>query len=412
MTKAKQFNISQESVKAAFERVKRNKGAAGVDAESVEDFEKDLEGNLYKLWNRLSSGSYHPPAVKCVEIPKRAGGTRSLGIPTVSDRVAQMVVKMYLEPGVEPIFHPDSYGYRPNKSALDAVAKTRERCFRKAWVIDLDIRAFFDSLSHELVLRLVRKHTDCKWILLYIERWLKAPLMKEDGTLVERDTGSPQGSVISPLLSNIVMHHVFDTWMSERFPRIEFERYADDAVAHCVSKSQAELVLRAITRRLADHQLDVNLDKTKIVYCKNWNRSEEHENESFNFLGYTFRPRLSRGEEGIFLGFNPAIADDARKEISRTIKEWRLHMRSGQTLEDLARQINPKVQGWINYYGRYHRSEMYPVLKRINWYLVKWAKRKYKTLHRRPQQARDWLIRISGERPGLFVHWRFGLAPK
>ena len=193
MNKAKQFAISRAVVEAAFERVKANKGAAGVDNESITDFEKDLERNLYKLWNRMSAGSYFPPAVKSVEIPKRVAGTRILGVPTVSDRVAQMVVKLYLEPEVEPIFHPDSYGYRPNRSALDAVAKTRERCFKKAWVIDLDIRAFFDSFSHDLVLQMVRKHSDCKWILLYIERWLKAPLMLEDGTISRAECRKPTG---------------------------------------------------------------------------------------------------------------------------------------------------------------------------------------------------------------------------
>jgi RNA-directed DNA polymerase len=412
MNKAKQFAISRAVVEAAFERVKANKGAAGVDNESIADFEKDRERNLYKLWNRMSAGSYFPPAVKSVEIPKRVAGNRILGVPTVSDRVAQMVAKLYLEPEVEPIFHPDSYGYRPNRSALDAVAKTRERCFKKAWVIDLDIRAFFDSLSHDLVLQMVRKHSDCKWILLYIERWLKAPLMLEDGTLVERNVGSPQGSVISPLLSNIAMHHVFDRWMTERYPNTPFERYADDVVAHCETEAHAKAVLKAITKRLAEHQLEVNLEKTRIVYCKNANRPGEYETERFDFLGYTFKARSSKNSEGeMFLGFNPAIADGAQKDISGAIRQWRLHMRSDHSIEELAKQINPEVQGWINYYGRFYKSAMVPILKRINWYLVKWAMRKYKTLHRKPRVAREWLARLHSEQPKLFAHWRFGVAP-
>ncbi len=412
MNKAKQFAISQAVVEAAFERVKANKGAAGVDNESIEEFEKDLERNLYKIWNRMSSGTYFPPAVKCVEIPKRVG-TRILGVPTVSDRVAQMVVKLYLEPEVEPQFHCDSYGYRPNRSALDAVAKTRERCFRKAWVIDLDIRAFFDSLDHELVLRMVRKHTGCKWILLYIERWLKAPLMLENGTLAERLAGSPQGSVISPLLSNIVMHHVFDRWMTERYPNTPFERYADDAVAHCETESHAKAVLKAITQRLAEHHLEVNLEKTRIVFCKTEKRSGSYANEQFDFLGYTFRPRRTRNSEGeMFLTFSPAIADDARHGIKETIRKWRLHMRSEHSIEELAKQINPEVQGWINYYGRFNKSAMVPALERINWYLVKWSKRKYKSLHRKPEHAKKWLALINSEQPNLFAHWKFGVKPR
>ena len=413
MTKAKQFTISQTAVEIAFERVKANKGAAGVDGESIEDFEKDLERNLYRIWNRMSSGSYMPPAVKCVEIPKRTGGARRLGIPTVSDRVAQMVAKLYLEPEVEPIFHPDSYGYRPNRSALDAVGKARERCFKKAWVIDLDLKAFFDSLNHDLVLQMVRKHTDCKWILLYIERWLKAPVILENGTIVERTAGSPQGSVVSPLLSNIVLHHVFDRWMEERFPNTPFERYADDIVAHCETEAHAKAVLKAITKRLSEHQLEVNQEKTRIVFCKNANRSGEYENERFDFLGYTFRARSSKNSDGeLFIGFNPAIADEARKEMSGKIRQWRLHLRSDHSIEELARHINPEVQGWINYYGRFNKSAMVPKLQRINWYLVKWAMRKHKALRRRPQKTREWLVRIYGEQPNLFVHWRFGLAPR
>lgn len=413
MTKAKQFTISQTAVEIAFERVKANKGAAGVDGESIEDFEKDLERNLYRIWNRMSSGSYMPPAVKCVEIPKRTGGARRLGIPTVSDRVAQMVAKLYLEPEVEPIFHPDSYGYRPNRSALDAVGKARERCFKKAWVIDLDLKAFFDSLNHDLVLQMVRKHTDCKWILLYIERWLKAPVILENGTIVERTAGSPQGSVVSPLLSNIVLHHVFDRWMEERFPNTPFERYADDIVAHCETEAHAKAVLKAITKRLSEHQLEVNQEKTRIVFCKNANRSGEYENERFDFLGYTFRARSSKNSDGeLFIGFNPAIADEARKEMSGKIRQWRLHLRSDHSIEELARHINPEVQGWINYYGRFNKSAMVPNLQRINWYLVKWAMRKHKALRRRPQKTREWLVRIYGEQPNLFVHWRFGLAPR
>ena len=228
MDKTKPFHIPKRAVWEAYQRVKANRGAAGVDDQSIEVFEKDLKNNLYKLWNRLSSGSYFPPPVKRVEIDKRGGGTRPLGIPTVADRMAQAVVKAHLEPELEKQFHPDSYGYRPGKSALDAVGRARERCWCNDWVLDLDIRAFFDSISHDLLLRAVRKHTDCAWVLLYIERWLKAPVQLEDGTLEPREKGTPQGSVVSPLLANLFLHYAFDRWMAIHQPSISFERYADD----------------------------------------------------------------------------------------------------------------------------------------------------------------------------------------
>ena len=302
MSKAKPFEISQVVVEEAFRRVKANKGAAGVDGESIAEFESELENNLYRIWNRMSSGTYMPPPVKSVEIPKDNGkGVRRLGVPTVADRVAQMVVKLYLEPQVEPTFHADSYGYRPGKSALDAVAKTRERCWRSAWVIDLDIRGFFDNLDYNLVLRAVRKHTECKWILLYIERWLKAPIQMEDGALIPRASGSPQGSVISPLVSNIFMHHAFDEWMRKTFPNVPFERYADDVVAHCKTEKQAKYVRDVIAKRLALCKLELHPEKTRIVYCKDELRRGNYKHERFDFLGYTFRPRTARTREDICL---------------------------------------------------------------------------------------------------------------
>lgn len=300
MHKAKQFAISESVVRAAFEKVKANKGAAGVDEQSVEDFEQNLEANLYKIWNRMSSGTYFPPPVKSVEIPKASGGTRRLGVPTVADRVAQMVVKMYLEPEVEPKFHPDSYGYRPRKSALDAVAKATERCHQKWWVIDLDIKGFFDSLDHAILMRMVRTHTTCRWILLYIERWLKAPLQLEDGTLVARDRGSPQGSVISPLLANIYLHHAFDMWMVKYCPKVKFERYADDIVAHCY-EGQTKNVLSAIAYRLKLFKLELHPEKTKIVYCKQADRPGTYPNMAFDFLGFTFRARGMRNPRRSYL---------------------------------------------------------------------------------------------------------------
>jgi RNA-directed DNA polymerase len=346
----KPFVISKRLVWAAWLKVKANKGAAGVDEQSIEEFESDLKGNLYKLWNRMSSGSYMPPPVRAAEIPKKGGhGVRVLGVPTVADRVAQTVVHLVLEPEVEPVFHPDSYGYRPGRSALDAVGRCRERCWRYDWVIDLDLRSFFDTLDHELVLKAVAHHTDLRWVLLYVQRWLKAPLHLRDGSLQARDRGSPQGSAISPVLANIYLHYALDLWLSREFPAVPFERYADDAILHCNTQHQARVVLDAITQRLAQVGLELNLDKTRIVYCKDSNRRGSHEHERFTFLGYTFRPRRARNRSGrIFANFLPAVADDATKAISHTIKRWRLHLWSAKTLTDLARAINPIVRGWIS----------------------------------------------------------------
>jgi len=414
LDKTKSFDISKWVVYDAYLRVKANQGAAGVDEESIEDFEKDLKRNLYKIWNRMSSGTYFPPPVRSVEIPKNdgKGGIRRLGVPTVSDRIAQTVVKLYLEPEVESLFHPDSYGYRPNKSALDAVAKARERCWRHDWVLELDIVAFFDRLDHSLVMSAVRKHTNCKWILLYIERWLKAPLQMKDGTLVQRDCGSPQGSVISPLISNIFMHHVFDMWMHEEFRHVPFERYADDGIAHCKTEKQARYVRDSIAKRLAQFKLDLHPDKTRIVYCKDADRRGSYEHEQFDFLGFLFRPRLSKNKHGKhFVNFTPAASEKARKEISREIRSWNIQMRSDKSIGDLALMFNKIVQGWINYYGRFYKSRLYPILRHLNHDLVIWARKKYKRLRAGSRRARRWIARIAQREPNLFAHWRFGVRP-
>ena len=410
--KPKSFAISKRAVWEAWLRVKANRGAAGVDEQSIAEFERDLSGNLYKLWNRLSSGSYFPPPVRAVEIPKRDGSLRVLGVPTVADRVAQTVACGYLEPGVEPHFHPDSYGYRPRRSALDAVGVCRERCWRQAWVLDLDLKSFFDSVPHDLVLKAVARHTDLRWVLLYVERWLKAPLQHQDGSLVARDRGTPQGSAISPLLANVFLHYAFDLWMAREYPAVEFERYCDDVIVHARSESEARQLRAAIASRLAECGLELNEQKTRIVYCKSSVRRGSHEHVSFDFLGYTFRPRLSRNRSGDeFVGFLPAVSDDARKHIGREIRRWRLHVRSGTTLTELARSINVIVRGWIGYYGRFYRSELARLLRRINEYLVRWATPKYKRLRRRPAKARRLLAEVYRREPGLFAHWRIGARP-
>lgn len=413
MSKAKPYSISKQVVWNAYKRVKANRGAAGVDKQSLVAFEKDLKNNLYKIWNRMSSGSYFPPPVRLVEIPKEKG-KRPLGIPTVSDRVAQTVAKMYLEPLVEPKFHEDSYGCRPGKSALDAVATARKRCWRRDWVVDIDIKGFFDNLDWSLVMRAVRFHTDVKWLHLYIERWLSAPVEMEDGSRVERTKGSPQGSVISPLLANLFMHHTFDDWMGRNYPNIQFERYVDDIVIHCVSEKQAKFILQAVRRRLEECGLELHHEKTIIVYCKDDDRRGKYDLIQFDFLGYTFQPRRAKNRYGkYFISFLPAISTKSANKIRTTIRGWRIAAtRNNQSLEDLAKLTDPYVRGWMNYYGRFYRSKCGQVLRYLNNVLVKWVRRKYKDRFRcKERKAAHWLGRIAERDPNLFVLWKLGIKP-
>ena len=410
---AKSFCISKKVVLEAYKRVKANHGAAGIDSESVEEFEKGLKNNLYRIWNRMSSGTYFPPPVRSVGIPKKDGGERRLGIPTVSDRIAQTVVKMYLEPMVEPHFHPDSYGYRPGRSAADALAVTRQRCWRYDWVIDLDIRGFFDNLDHALVMRAVGKYTQCRWILLYVERWLRAPVQQEDGTLVPRTKGTPQGGVVSPLLANIFLHLAFDDWMRSSHPDVPFERYADDIVAHCRTEEQAKQVLESIKRRLERCRLELHPEKTKIVYCKDDDRKGGYPNEKFDFLGYTFRPRRSKNRWGkFFINFTPAVSNEAAKGMRQEMRRWRINLRSDKAIDDLARMWNPVLRGWIQYFGRFYKSALNPIFRHFNDLLVRWAMRKYKRLQRHRRRAEHWLGGIARREAGLFAHWQLlGLKP-
>jgi RNA-directed DNA polymerase len=402
----KPFDISKLEVWQAYLKVKGNKGAAGVDGQSIEDFEKDLKNNLYKVWNRMSSGSYFPPAVKAVEIPKPHGaGTRTLGVPTVSDRIAQTVAAARLEAKVDPIFHPDSYGYRPGRSALDAVKACRQRCWKTNWVIDLDIQKFFDSVPWDLVIKAVEKHTDDLWIVLYVKRWLQAPLALSNGCLQQRDRGTPQGSSISPVLANLFMHYAFDMWLTRSFPGVQFERYADDAVVHCVSEDQARRVLSALGDRMEQVGLRLHPGKTRIVYCKDSNRRASYEHTAFTFLGFTFRARKARSRQGrYFTNFLPAISKDALKKISSEVRSWRLHMRMHLTFADLTRRINPVVRGWLQYYGAYYRTALFAFLSRINAYLMRWIRKKYKRL-RRFKKAHEGWQRITSQHPRLFAHW-------
>ena len=414
MTQAKSYEISKRVVWEAYKKVKANHGAAGVDGQSLAVFGRDVGHNLSKLWNRRSSGSYFPPPVRRVEIPKgTTGATRPLGIPTVSDRIAQMVVKLVFEPLGEPHVHPDSYGYRPGKSALDAVDVTRKRCWRQDWVIDLDITGFFDNLDHGLVMQAVRHHTSLPWILLYVERWLQAPVQRADGSLEERTKGSPQGSVMSPLLSNLFMHYAFDDWMRRNSPFIQFARYADDAVMHATSLQQAQHVLRVVRDRLKQCGLELHPEKTKIVYCQDADRRGTHAHITCDFLGYTFQPRRAQNRWGTyFVSFLPAVSKKAANSMRATIRSWRLGAtRNNQSLEEIATFVNPYVRGWVNYYGRFYRSALTPVLRCLERSLVYWARRKFKRLRRHRRRAEHWLGRIARREPKLLVLWHIGIRP-
>jgi group II intron reverse transcriptase/maturase len=407
LDKAKPFSISKREVWEAYKRVKANQGAAGVDGQSIAELEGDLKNNLYKLWNRMSSGSYFPPPVRRVEIPKGDGRTRPLGIPTVADRIAQMVVKRYLEPEVDKHFHPDSYGYRPRKSAIEAVGRARERCWRYDWVLDLDIQGFFDSIDHKLMMRAVRRHTDCPWVLLYIGRWLKAPVQMPDGTVVNREKGTPQGGVVSPLLANLFLHYAFDMWMKQNHSDIPFERYADDAICHCRTEAQAQSLRKELEQRFAQCRLKLHPQKTKIVYCKDGNRRGNYPHEKFDFLGYTFRTRRSKNRWGkYFVGFSPAASAEALRDFRRELRHWRLHAQSDKSLEDLSRMFDPVLRGWANYYGCFYKSALYPTFQHLDRILVRWALRKYKRLRGHQRRAAHWLRRIACHQPELFAHWR------
>lgn len=411
MTKTKAYDISKWAVYTAYERVKANKGSYGVDGQSIEEFEKDLKGNLYKIWNRMSSGSYFPQPVRAVTIPKTNGGTRVLGIPTVEDRIAQMVAKLYFEPCVELLFLDDSYGYRPNKSAIQAIGMTRKRCWARDWVLEYDIKGLFDNIRHDYLLEMVRRHTTLKWVILYVERWLTTPFQQEDGSLVVRTSGTPQGGVISPVLSNLFLHYAFDSFMTKEYPKAWWERYADDGVLHCKTYEQAVYMRSVLRERFRLFGLELNEDKTRIVYCKDVDRIADYPDTSFDFLGYTFRPRLARNKFGkIFLNFLPAISDKAVKGIKPEVKRWRLQLKVTKSLNDLAGMFNSQIQGWISYYGHYYKSELVYTLRYVNQCLVKWVRRKYKKYkHRR--RAEYWLGRIAKRDTNLFAHWRYGVLP-
>lgn len=412
MNAAKPFAINKWQVYEAFQAVKANAGSAGVDGQSIKAFEMDLKGKLCKIWNRMSSGSYFPPPVKAVAIPKKNGGERILGVPTVADRVAQMVVKQVIEPGIEACFLPDSYGYRPGRSALDAVGVTRKRCWRYDWVLEFDIQGLFDNIDHALLLRAVEKHVKCEWAKLYVKRWLTAPMQCADGTLVARTKGTPQGGIVSPVLANLFLHYTFDVWISRNHPANPWCRYADDGLVHCRTEQEAQAIMAALDERFAQCGLQMHPDKTKIIYCKDGQRKGQGPNKQFDFLGYTFRPRRVKNSarNSMFVSFTPAVSNKALKAMREKTRALNYRNRTDLSLADIARLHNPILRGWLAYYGRYCRSALYPIFRHFNKTLVAWAMRKYKRLKNHKTRASRFLEQIAEKYPSLFVHWQAGMV--
>jgi RNA-directed DNA polymerase len=401
--------VTQTMVRLAFKRVKKNRGRAGIDKESLADFELNLEDNLYKIWNRMASGSYFPPAVKEVEISKEDGKMRKLGIPTVGDRVAQTVVKDYIEPRFEAIFSPSSYGYRPNRNCHQALTQVRQNCWRTDWAIDLDIKGFFDNIDHELLMLSINKLVTEKWIKMYIKRWLEMPIVTVKGETKYREgKGTPQGGVISPLLANVFLHYVFDKWMQINYPAIKFARYADDVIVHCPTKEIAEAVLKAIEGRMRQCKLELHPEKTKIVYCKDTHRKGDNEHIQFNFLGYTFQPRETVSHRGIFISFDCAISKAKQTKIKDAIRSTRLQKASNATIREIAQVLNPMIQGWLNYFGKFRKSAMRGVFYCLNERLVHWVHNKYRSINW--LQSFEWIRRQIKITPTMFAHWKAGFV--
>lgn len=395
----------------AYKKVRANKGSAGVDSVSMEEYDANRRKHLYKLWNRMASGSYFPPPVKEVEIPKKDGKVRKLGIPTISDRVAQMVITMYIEPRFEEIFSPNSYGYRPNKNAHQALAKVRENTRKSDWVIDLDIKGFFDNISHTKLMLAVEKHVAENWIKLYIRRWLTAPVLTKTGALITKQgKGTPQGGVISPLLANLFLHYGFDKWLEQTDKTVNFTRYADDVIVHCRSKQQAEQILKLINQRMNNIGLETHPEKTKIVYCKDYRRKGNYPVVKFDFLGYSFQPRTTKSmkNKGLFLGFDCAISISSRKRIADKLGELQIEKMTFKSVVGIAQRLNPMIRGWIQYYGKYRMSSLHKVFRLLNQRLVRWARKRYKRYKTSLKRAYKWLSRVQKQYPYLFYHWQLG----
>lgn len=397
----------------AYKKVRSNKGSAGVDSVSMEEYDVNRAKHLYKLWNRMASGSYFPPPVKEVEILKKDGKIRKLGIPTISDRVGQMVIKEYIEPGLDKIFSPNSYGYRPNKNAHQALEIVRTNCWKTDWVIDLDIKGFFDNIDHQRLMLAVEKHVPENWVQLYIQRWLIAPVLTKSGKLVNKHgKGTPQGGVISPLLANLFLHYALDKWLEKTDKTVKFARYADDVILHCHSKFHAEQTLNAIRERLADCRLELHPDKTKIVYCRDFRRKGSYPEVKFDFLGYSFQPRSAKSKKtgNLFLGYDCAISISSRKRIADKLETLKIESQSFRSIVGIAQYLNPMIRGWINYYGKFRGHELSRVFRLLRNRLVRWARKRYKRYRTSLNRAFKWLERVREQYPYLFYHWQLGYS--
>jgi RNA-directed DNA polymerase len=406
----KPFIISKHLVYQAWKNVKANAGSHGIDQVSIKEYESNVSNNLYKLWNKMSSGSYFPKPVRQVIIPKKQGGERALSIPTVEDRVAQTVVKLTIEPQIDALFYEDSYGYRPNKSAFDALAVTRQRCWKWDWVLEYDIKGLFDNINHELLMKAVKLHVQEKWILLYIERWLKSPIQQANDNLIERIAGVPQGGVISPILANLFLHYALDSWLTKKAPHVPWCRYSDDGIIHCRTEEEGLYILQQLKGRFKECRIELHSEKTKLIYCKDDLRKGDYHNTSFEFLGYCFRSRSVKLGNRKFCGFNPAISITSRKAINAEIRSWKIIRRTSSTIQDIARQIDPILIGWWNYYGRYYNGEVKRVFSHVNRILVKWLMRKYKKLRGKRARATKKLIELAKGSSHLFKHWQLGVT--
>ena len=409
----KSIPVSREMIWAAYKKVKANKGSAGVDKISMEEFDADRSKHLYKLWNRMASGSYFPPPVKEVEIPKKDGKIRKLGVPTIADRIGQMAIKDYLEPRFEKIFSSNSYGYRPNRNAHQALEQVRNNCRKTDWVIDLDIKGFFDNIDHRKLLLALEKHVTEKWCLMYIKRWLTAPVQKESGELVQKQgKGTPQGGVISPLLANLFLHYAMDKWLELKHPAVEFARYADDAILHCRSKTHAEQTLNAVRERMKDCGLELHPEKTKLVYCKDYRRRDNYPVVKFDFLGYSFQPRTTKSRKTgkLFLGYDCAISISSKKRIADKMEELNIVGLTHKSIVGVAQFLNPYIRGWVNYYGKFRKSAMNSIFQWLNKRLIRWARKRYKRYKTSIKRAFQWFTRVREQFPGLFYHWQIGLC--
>ncbi len=407
---ARGIPITKQMVKDAYKKVLSNRGSAGIDNESLADYQLNLLGNLYKLWNRMSSGSYFPDAVKEVNIPKGGGKERKLGIPTVSDRIAQEVIKSYIEPRLEAEFSPHSYGYRPLKSSHEAIEQVRSNTQKYAWVIDMDISGFFDNMSHEKVMLALKRHVNEKWILMYVKRWLTVPMQDKKGKQTLREKGTPQGGVVSPLLANLFLHYTFDKWFGKRYPGLSFVRYADDIIVHCKSEAESWEVLQSIRERMLACELELNEEKTSIVYCKMENRNLAYKTVKFDFLGFSFKPQTTKNRKlnKFYQGYNCSISRKSEVKIGRDIRHSKFHQWTGRTIYEIASIFNPKIRGWLNYYGKFQPYKLNRIFGIFNKRLIKWAVKKYKSFKGSMRKAGNWIRATAKHYPNIFVHWQHG----